>query len=75
MAIILTMKLIGTAKLARGKKVQILSEAIDKLGWEEGEQLVELVSDDNSFLYIRRLDDVVNGEKIKGEEGNELDTE
>ena len=62
------MNTIGTAKLAQGDKVQILREAIKKTGWKTGEQLVEFVSDDGMFICIRRMDEVVNGEKLKWEE-------
>ena len=63
------MELIGTIKLAKGKKAQILVKAIEQVGWQEEELLVEFVNDAKDAVILMRARDVLDEEKIREKEG------
>jgi len=63
------MELIGTVKLAKGKKAQILVKALEEVGWGKGELLAEFVNKDKDAIVLMRARDVLDEEKIKGKEG------
>jgi hypothetical protein len=52
------MELIGTIKLAKGKKAQILVKALEEVGWDKGELLAEFVNKDKEIelVIIHTLD-------------------
>ena len=60
------MKIIGTVKMSRGKKVQIPGKAREKLGWDSGDVLAVMVNDDEDALVLMREGDV-SVEKKKSE--------
>ena len=59
------MRTIGTTKLMKGKKVQILVKAIEQVGWQEEELLVEFVNDAKDAVVLMRARDVIDEEKIE----------
>ena len=63
------MRTIGTTKLMKGKKAQILVKAIEQVGWKEGELLVEFVNDAKDAVILIRARDVLDEEKIREKEG------
>ena len=65
------MELIGTVKLAKGKKAQILVKALEEVGWDKGELLAEFVNNDKDAIVLMRARDVLDEEKIREKEGNE----
>ena len=64
------MELIGTVKLAKGKKAQILVKALEEVGWDKGELLAEFVNNDKDAIVLMRARDVLDEEKIRKKEGN-----
>jgi len=60
---IITMQPVGTARIVKGKKVQILSDAVKKLGWQDGDMLMEFVDAKKKCLCIRKVDDVIGEAK------------
>ena len=62
------MELIGTIKLAKGKKAQILVKAIEQVGWQEEELLVEFVNDAKDAVILMRASDVLDAKKIRENE-------
>jgi len=65
------MELIGTVKLAKGKKAQILVKALEEVGWDKGELLAEFVNNDKDAIVLMRARDVLDEKKIKEKEKNE----
>ena len=63
------MRTIGTTKLMKGKKAQILVKAIEQVGWQEEELLVEFVNDAKDAVILMRARDVLDEEKIREKEG------
>ena len=63
------MRTIGTTKLMKGKKVQMLVKAIEQVGWQEEELLVEFVNDAKNAVVLMRARDVLDEKKIRGKEG------
>ena len=59
------MQTIGTTKLMKGKKAQILVKAIEQLGWQEEELLVEFVNDAKDAVVLMRAKDVLDEERIR----------
>ena len=49
----------------KGKKVQILVKAIEQVGWQEEELLVEFVNDAKDAIVLMRARDVLDEEKIR----------
>ena len=64
------MELIGTIKLAKGEKAQILVKALEEVGWGKGELLAEFVNKDKDAIVLMRASDVLDEKKIReNEEG------
>jgi hypothetical protein len=63
------MRTIGTTKLMKGKKAQILVKAIEQVGWQEEELLVEFVNDAKDAVILMRARDVLDEEKIREKRG------
>ena len=59
------MELIGTIKLAKGEKAQILVKALEEVGWGKGELLAEFVNKDKDAIVLMRASDVLDGKKIR----------
>jgi len=52
------MKIIGTVRMSKGKKVQVPRRAREKLGWVDGEILAVMLNDDEDALVLMREGDV-----------------
>lgn len=53
----------------KGKKAQILVKAIEQVGWQEEELLVEFVNDAKDAVILMRARDVLDEKKIREKEG------
>ena len=52
----------------KGGKAQMLAKAIEQLGWQEEELLVEFVNDAKDAVILMRARDVLDEEKIREKE-------
>lgn len=51
------MKLIGIYRIQSGKRVKIAQEAVDLLGLNEGDKLVELLDEEKRVIVLMKRED------------------
>ena len=54
-----TMELLGTSLLQKGEKIKVKNKAIEMLGWQEGDDLVQFFDEEEKALVIKKLGEVV----------------
>ena len=53
------METLGTSILQKGEKIKVKEKAVEMLGWQEGDDLVQFYDEKEKALVVKKLGEVV----------------
>ena len=53
------MEALGTSILQKGEKIKVKEKAVEMLGWQEGDDLVQFYDEKEKALVVKKLGEVV----------------